>query len=87
MSVVEKTSAAVLSAALADGDRWLAPLAAAIHLGMMDRLGEVKLRSFLAIADTPGFPDPLRIGKNRMWRKSELDEWAIEQRRIQSVRA
>lgn len=71
-----------VAAALSDGDRWLAPLAAAIHLGMMDRDGGVKLRSFLALADTPGFPAPLRTGKLRAWRKSELDAWAEEQRRI-----
>lgn len=69
-------------AALADGDRWLSAYAAAIHLGMMDSSGGVKLRSFLDLAATPTFPEPLRIGKNRMWRKSEIDTWAMEQRRV-----
>lgn len=71
-----------VSAALAPGDRWLSPYAAAIHMGMMGSEGGVKVRSFLSLADTPGFPEPLRIGKLRSWRMSELDEWAEEQRRI-----
>lgn len=73
-----------VTAALADGDRWLNSYAAAIHLGMMDASGGVKLRAFLELAATPDFPDPLRIGKNRVWRKSELDEWAFEERRTQA---
>lgn len=68
-----------------DADRWLSATEAAVHLGMMARDGHVKLRSFLALADTPGFPEPLRIGKLRSWRLSELDAWAFEQRRAGSV--
>ena len=71
-----------VTAALADGDRWLNSYAAAIHLGMMDAAGGVKLRAFLEPAATPDFPEPLRIGKNRMWRKSEIDTWAMEHRRV-----
>lgn len=81
--ITEQRRSVALSAALSDGDRWLSPLASALHLGMMDATGNVKLRSFLALADKPGFPIPLEIGKNRMWRKSELDTWAEEQRRVQ----
>lgn len=73
-----------VAAALADGDRWLNTYAAAIHLGLMDGAGEVKHRTFLELAATPDFPAPLRIGKNRVWRKSELDAWAFEQRRLQA---
>lgn len=71
-----------VSAAMAAGDCWLSPYASAIHLGLIDSTGHVKLRTFQTLKDTPGFPAPLEIGKNRMWRKSELDAWAHEQRRI-----
>jgi hypothetical protein len=74
-----------VSAAMAAGDCWLSPYSCAIHLGLIDADGHVKLRTFQALKDTPGFPAPLRIGKNSVWRKSELDEWAHEQRRIRQA--
>lgn len=68
--------AAVL-AALVAGDRWLCADTAAAHLGQMPR------KTFLEFACQPGFPAPLKVGKRRMWRKSELDTWAEKLRAAQ----
>ena len=40
--------------------------------------------TFLAFACQSGFPVALKVGKRRMWRKSELDEWAERQRAAQA---
>lgn len=66
-----------LVAALVNGDRWLCAGAGAAFLGQMPK------KTFLAFACQPGFPVALRVGKRRMWRKSELDEWAERQRGAQ----
>lgn len=57
-------------AAMVEGERWLCADAAAAYLGQMPR------KTFLEFAAKPGFPAPARIGKRRVWRKSELDDWA-----------
>lgn len=67
-----------LVAALVNGDRWLCAGAGAAYLGQMPK------KTFLAFACQPGFPVALRVGKRRMWRKSELDEWAERQRVAQA---
>lgn len=67
-----------LIAALVNGDRWLCAGAGAAYLGQMPK------KTFLAFACQPGFPVALRVGKRRMWRKSELDEWAERQRVAQA---
>lgn len=67
-----------LIAALVNGDRWLCAGAGAAYLGQMPK------KTFLAFACQPGFPVALRVGKRRMWRKSELDEWAERQRAAQA---
>lgn len=69
-----------LLAALVNGDRWLCAGAGAAYLGQMPK------KTFLAFACQPGFPVALRVGKRRMWRKSELDEWAERQRAAQGRR-
>jgi predicted DNA-binding transcriptional regulator AlpA len=71
-------SVAEILAALVNGDRWLCAGAGAAYLGQMPK------KTFLAFACQPGFPVALRVGKRRMWRKSELDEWAERQRAVQS---
>lgn len=82
MSAAENTeptdSVAEILAALVNGDRWLCAGAGAAYLGQMPK------KTFLAFACQPGFPVALRVGKRRMWRKSELDEWAERQRAVQS---
>ena len=70
-------SVAEILAALVNGDRWLCAGAGAAYLDQMPK------KTFLAFACQPGFPVALRVGKRRMWRKSELDEWAERQRAAQ----
>ena len=68
-------------AALVAGDRWLNADAAAVYLGLVAN-GKPNRRRFLEIvACRPDFPKPLAIGNQKSWKKSELDDWADEQRR------
>lgn len=71
-------SLAVLASML-EGDRWLCADAAAVHLGQMPR------KTFLAIAAEPGFPAMVKLGKRRVWRKSEIDAF-MEQRQAMQQR-
>lgn len=69
-----------LIAALVAGDRWLSADAAAVYLGMLTPKGEPNRRGFLErVACRPDFPKPNPV--TRSWKKSELDEWAMNQRR------
>lgn len=73
-----------LIAALVQGDRWLNADACAVYLGLRPtKKGEPNRRGFLErIACKPGFPQPLEHGVEKVWKKSEIDEWADEQRRL-----
>lgn len=79
-----ESSDVALIAALVAGDRWLCADACAVHLGLRPtKDGKPNRRGFLErIACQPGFPQPLELGNEKSWRKSEVDEWADEQRRI-----
>lgn len=71
-----------LIAALVHGDRWLNADACAVYLGMLTPKGSPNRRGFLErIACQPGFPKPLQTGAQKSWKKSEVDNWAEEQRR------
>lgn len=71
-----------LIAALVRGDRWLSADACAVYLGMVTAAGAPNRRGFLErVACRPDFPRPLELGQQRSWKKSEVDEWADEQRR------
>lgn len=68
-------------AALVAGDRWLSADACAVYLGMFTPAGTVNRRGFLErIACRPDFPKPNPVV--RTWKKSEVDAWAEEQRRV-----
>lgn len=68
-------------AALVSGDRWLNADAAAVYLGLIAN-GKPNRRRFLEkVACLPDFPKPLPMGNQCSWKKSEIDEWAEEQRR------
>lgn len=74
-----------LIAALVQGDRWLSADACAVYLGLKPTSkGLPNRRGFLErIACRPDFPRPLELGgQEKAWRKSEVDEWALEQRRV-----
>lgn len=73
--------------ALVQGDRWLSADACAVYLGLRPTAkGLPNRRAFLErVACQPGFPDPLLIGQEKVWKRSELDRWADSQRRINRV--
>gem|GEM_PF-1678228 len=69
-------------AALITGDRWLNADAAAVHLGMIASNGKPNRRGFLErAASRADFPEPLFIGQERKWRKSDIDKWALRRQR------
>ena len=75
----------IVQAATAPGDRWLCADSAAVLLGMFTPGGQPSRRGFLdGPAKRPGFPDPLLIGSQSKWRKSEIEQWAADEQRIQS---
>lgn len=68
-----------LIAALVSGDRWMNADACAAFLGMMTPKGEPNRRGFLErVQCRPDFPKQNPI--TRSWKKSEVDEWATNQR-------
>lgn len=78
--VVDLDKQLALIAALLHGDRWLSADAAAVFLGMVTPSGVPNRRGFLErVACRPDFPKPNPV--TRSWKKSELDEWAMNQRR------
>lgn len=69
-------------AALIEGDRWLSADSCAVFLGLVHD-GEPNRRGFLErVASRPGFPVPLVIGNEKKWRKTEVDRWAQDERKI-----
>lgn len=69
-----------LIAALVHGDRWLNADATAVYLGMVTPAGKPNRRGFLERVACP--PDFLKANPiTRSWKKSEVDDWATEQRR------
>lgn len=71
-----------LIAALVKGDRWLNADACAVYLGMVTPNGKPNRRGFLErVACRPDFPKALDLGQQKTWKKSEVDDWADEQRR------
>lgn len=78
--IIVDSEVLALLAALVEGDRWLSASACAAYLGMTTPKGAVNKRGFLErVACQPDFPSPNPI--TRSWKKSEVDNWASEQRR------
>jgi hypothetical protein len=79
MSADNDNTYAIIAAMVA-GDRWLCADACALYLGMVTPKGSPNRRGFLErVACRPDFPTPNPITKS--WKKSEVDEWAMNQRR------
>jgi hypothetical protein len=79
---MSESEALALIAALVAGDRWLSADACAVYLGMVTPNGKPNRRGFLErVACKPDFPVPLELGNQKSWKKSEVDEWAREQRK------
>lgn len=69
-----------LLAGMIQGDRWLSADACAVFLGMLTPKGSPNRRGFLErVACRPDFPKPNPV--TRSWKKSEVDDWAMNQRR------
>lgn len=70
-------------AALIEGDRWLSADSCAVFLGLTTADGLPNRRGFLErVACRPSFPAPLVIGNEKKWRKTEVDRWAQDERKI-----
>lgn len=69
---------------LTAGDCWLSADACALYLGMMTPDGRPNRRRFLeTVAPRTSFPAPLQIsGQQKAWKKSEVAQWAEDERRI-----
>jgi hypothetical protein len=80
MMVISKDDRYDMIAALVAGDRWLSADACAVFLGLITPQGNPNRRRFLErVACRPDFPKPNPI--TRSWKKSEVDLWAMNQRR------
>lgn len=78
--IEDKIDTYALIAAMVNGDRWLCADACAMYLGMVTPKGHPNRRGFLErVACRPDFPKPNPI--TRSWKKSEVDLWAMNQRR------
>nr|WP_284358215.1 zinc ribbon domain-containing protein [Dyella nitratireducens] len=75
-----KTDIYAMIAATVNGDRWLCADACAMFLGMIAAKGSPNRRGFLErVACRRDFPKPNPI--TRSWKKSEVGEWAMNQKR------
>ena len=69
-------------AAAVIGDGWLDADQCAVVLGMFTPKGAPNRRGFLErVQCLPDFPQPMQVGQHRAWKKSEVDQWALNQRR------
>lgn len=81
--MTEPESTLATLAALIAGDRWLSPDSCAVFLGLTTADDKPNHRGFLErVACRPSFPAPLVIGNEKKWRKTEVDRWAEDERRI-----
>lgn len=80
--------ALIAQAALAPGDVWLCADSVAVLLGMFTPGGAPNRRGFLdGPAKRGSFPAPLTIGNTQRWKKSEVERWADDERKIQAKAA
>ncbi|MGH8032938.1 MAG: hypothetical protein ACREO8_11395 [Luteimonas sp.] len=86
MNVAERlpTAATIpVIAAMAASAEWLCADACALFLGMATPKGEVNRRGFLErVACRGSFPKPLVIGNEKKWKRSEVAQWADDERQI-----
>lgn len=80
----QKDDTITLLTVLSTGDCWLSADACAVFLGLTTPAGKPNRRGFLErVAVRGSFPRPLLIGNEKKWKKSEVDQWADDERRIQ----
>lgn len=88
IDVASKDSTLAALAALIEGDRWLNADACAVFLGLIvpdgkPNAGQPNRRGFLErVACRQSFPTALVIGNEKKWKRSEVDRWAEDERRI-----
>lgn len=86
MSAVERHDySAALALASASADVWLDATGCAAFLSLLGPDGKPNRRAFLDnVAVRGSFPQPLLLGPRRkVWRKSEVAQWAEEEHTIQ----
>lgn len=73
----------IVQAATDPGDVWLCADSVAVLLGMFTPGGHPNRRGFLErVAPRGSFPKPLVIGAEKKWRKSEVERWAADERKL-----
>lgn len=78
----ERDDSALVLAASLEGDRWLCADQCAVLLGMFTPAGKINRRGFLErIAIRSSFPKPLQLGGEKKWKRSEVMQWAENERR------
>lgn len=87
MGAAEKLSEPIpdvtVIAAMASNAEWLCADACAFTLGMVTPAGKINRRGFLERVATRGsFPKPLVMGGEKKWKRSEVAQWADDERRI-----
>jgi hypothetical protein len=81
--MADDTTTLATLAALIEGDRWLSADSCAVFLGLATADGAPNRRGFLErVACRTSFPAPLVIGNEKKWRKTEVDRWAQDERKI-----
>lgn len=80
--MTRRQDVAVIAAMARDGE-WLCADACAFLLGMVTPAGEVNRRGFLErVACRPSFPEPLVIGAEKKWRRTEVVRWSEDERKL-----
>lgn len=83
--MTEYDSTLATLAAFIEGDRWLSADSCAVFLGLATAQGKPNRRGFLErVACRPSFPKALVIGNEKKWKKSEVHQWADDERKIQA---
>jgi hypothetical protein len=84
MSDQQQDQTLALITALTASDCWLSAGACSVYLGLATPGGKINRRGFLErVACKSSFPIPLSIGSKKAWKKSEVAQWADDERRIQ----
>lgn len=81
--IIETPPDVAVIAAMAANAEWLCADACAFTLGMLTPKGRINRRGFLERVATRGsFPKPRVLGGEKTWKRSEVLQWADDERRI-----
>lgn len=77
LSKIHMTEEVAIMVAMAREGEWLCADACAFLLGMLTPKGKVNRRGFLErVAVRTSFPEPLQLGGEKKWKRSEVLTWA-----------